>query len=244
MIKSFLAWFKHLRFLQLTIFFLLVYLTIPFRTDHPYVNAVTQLLIFNAVVVTLSASGAKLKLKGLILALWVAGLVLYLRLVLFLGPGEHHGDLVATVIAFLLIMAVCIAAILPYIFRTRQVTLDTIFAAVVAYLFICAIFANSYSLIYFINPHSFNLTPPAHMDKFYAVYTEMIYFSMITISGVGYGDIVPMLPFPRMLAAVEAVLGHFYVALLIAWLVGTFISQSIQAREQTAPTSQVEPMED
>jgi voltage-gated potassium channel len=244
MIKSFLTWFRHLRFLQLTIFFLLVYLTIPFRTDHPFVNAVTQLLIFNAVVVTLSASGAKLKLKTLILVLWVAGLFLYLRLVLFLGPGDHHRDLVATVIAFLLVMAVCLAAILPYIFRTRQVTLDTIFAAVVAYLFICSIFANTYSLMYFINPHSFNLTPAAHMDRFYAVYTEMIYFSMITISGVGYGDIVPMLPFPRMLAAGEAVLGHFYVALLIAWLVGTFISQTIQAREQTAPASQVEPMED
>jgi hypothetical protein len=53
MIKSFLAWFRHLRFLQLAIFFLLVYLTIPFRSDHPLVNAVTQLFIFNALVVTL-----------------------------------------------------------------------------------------------------------------------------------------------------------------------------------------------
>jgi voltage-gated potassium channel len=244
MIKSFLAWFRHLRFLQLTIFFLLVYLTIPFRSDHPYVNAVTQLLILNAVVVILSASGPKPKLQGLILVLWAAGLLLYLRQVLVLGPGDHQWDLVATVVAFLLIMMVCTAAILPYIFRTRQVTLDTIFAAVVAYLFICSIFANSYSLIYFLNPHSFNLTPAAHMDQFYAVFTEMIYFSLVTISGVGYGDIVPMLPFPRMLAAVEAVLGHFYIALLIAWLVGTYISQSIQAREQTAPTGQVEPMED
>jgi voltage-gated potassium channel len=243
MIKSFLAWFRHLRFLQLTIFFLMVYLTIPFRTDHPYVNAVPQLLIFNALVVTLSATGTKPRLQGLMVALWAAGVVLYLRLVLFLGPGDHHRDLAATVIVFLLIMAVCLAAILPYIFRTRQVTLDTIFAAVVAYLFICSIFANTYSLIYFLNPHSFNLTPAAHMDQFYAVLTEMNYFSMITISGVGYGDIVPLLPFPRMLAALEAVLGHFYIALLIAWLVGTYISQSIQAREQTAPTGQVEPME-
>ena len=82
------------------------------------------------------------------------------------------------------------------------------------------------------------------MHRFYAVLTELTYFSIITISGVGYGDIVPMLPFPRILAAVEGVLGHFYIALLVAWLVGTYISQSIQAREQTAPTGQVEPMED
>jgi voltage-gated potassium channel len=244
MIKSFMAWFRHLRFLQLTVFFLLVYLTIPFRTGHPLVNAVTQLLIFNAMVVTLSACGPKPKLQGLMVLLWAAGVVLYLRLVLFGGPGDHHWDLAAMVLAFLVLMAVCTGAILPYIFRTRQVTLDTIFAAVVAYLFICSIFANSYSLIYFLNPHSFNLTPVPHMDQFYAVYTDLIYFSIITISGVGYGDIVPLLPFPRMLAALEAVLGHFYIALLIAWLVGTYISQSIQARQQAAPPSQAAPMAD
>ena len=56
----------------------------------------------------------------------------------------------------------------------------------------------------------------------------MIYFSLITIVGVGYGDILPLLPFPRMLAAVEAVVGHFYMAVLIGWLVGMFISQALR----------------
>ena len=56
----------------------------------------------------------------------------------------------------------------------------------------------------------------------------MIYFSLSTLVGVGFGDILPLLPLPRMLAAVEAVVGHFYMAVLIGWLVGRFISQALR----------------
>ncbi len=70
----------------------------------------------------------------------------------------------------------------------------------------------------------------------------MIYFSLITIVGVGYGDILPLLPFSRMLAAVEAVVGHFYMAVLIGWLVGMFISQALRpGAEPTAPERQNSP---
>jgi len=66
--------------------------------------------------------------------------------------------------------------------------------------------------------------------------TEMIYFSLSTIVGVGFGDILPLLAFPRMVAVVEAVVGHFYMAVLIGWLVGMFISQALRTGpEPTAP---------
>ena len=71
-----------------------------------------------------------------------------------------------------------------------------------------------------------------------------MYFNLITIVGVGYGDIVPLLPFPRMVAAIEGVLGHFYIAVFVAWLVGTFISQSLQQGEKQAPEEPKEPMKD
>jgi voltage-gated potassium channel len=232
MLKDFFEWFKHLRFLQLTLFFLFVLLSLPLRTDHPYFNVAAQLLLLNAMVVTLSACGSKSLLRWLLLAIWAIAEALYLRVVLILGPAAHHLDVAITAIFFLLVMVVCVAAILPYIFQKRQVSVDTIFAAVVAYFFISFIFANLYTLIYFINPLSFNLPPTPSPNQFYAVFTQMLYFSLITIVGVGYGDILPLLPFPRMVAAVQGVLGHFYVAVLVAWLVGTFISQSIQLSQK------------
>jgi len=113
-----------------------------------------------------------------------------------------------------------------------------------AYFFISSIFANLYGLIYFLDHRSFNLPAATGASQFYTVYTEMIYFSLITIVGVGYGDIVPLLPFPRMLAAMEGVLGHFYVAVLVAWLVGTFISQSIELREKEEERAPEQPMDE
>ncbi|MFZ5449839.1 MAG: ion channel [Thermodesulfobacteriota bacterium] len=244
MISSLLARLKHLRFFQLTIFFIFVLLTLPFRTEHPFFNIVIQLLLFNSLVVTLSASGSSRTLRWLLVLFWTLGEGLHLRGLFILGPGSHLLNVSLVVTCFMLMMAVCVGAILLFIFKTHRVTLDTIFAALMAYFFISSIFANIYSLLYLMDPNSFNLPPAIGRDQFYAVYTEMIYFSLITVVGAGYGDIVPLLPFPRLLAAMEAVLGHFYVAVFVAWLVGTFISQSIQQEEKQAPEVPKEPMND
>jgi voltage-gated potassium channel len=243
MISSLLAWLRHLRFLQLTLFFVIVLLSLPFRTDHPFFNIVFQLLLINALVVTLSASGSTRILRWLMLGLWALGEGLYLRLLFVLGPHPPRQDVVIVAICFLLMEVVLVTAILPYIYQTRRVTLDTIFAAVMAYFLISCIFANLYSLIYLGNNQAYNLTLTPAPDMFYSTYTEMMYFSLVTIVGVGYGDIVPLLPFPRMLAAMEGVLGHFYIAVFVAWLVGTFISQSLQSSEQQAAKEQQEPID-
>jgi predicted nucleic-acid-binding Zn-ribbon protein len=52
---------------------------------------------------------------------------------------------------------------------------------------------------------------------------QLNYFSFVTIATLGYGDIVPKLPTTQMLAILEAVIGQFYMAVVIAWLVGTYV---------------------
>ena len=139
---------------------------------------------------------------------------------------------------YLLFLVGCIIATLTYVFKSPRVTLDTIFAAVVAYLFISIIFSTFYSILYSFNPGSFNLTLGNTPDGLHLLTTEMVYFSLSTIVGVGFGDILPLLPFPRMVAVVEAVVGHFYMAVLIGWLVGMFISEALRpGPEPTAPES-------
>ncbi|WP_076416622.1 potassium channel family protein [Shewanella sp. UCD-KL12] len=56
-------------------------------------------------------------------------------------------------------------------------------------------------------------------------FTSVIYYSFITLTTVGYGEISPALPVPRALAYMEAIAGQFYMAILVASLVGAKMSQ-------------------
>jgi hypothetical protein len=56
--------------------------------------------------------------------------------------------------------------------------------------------------------------------------TELLYFSLITLSTVGYGDIVPLSGMARILTALEGVTGVLYIATTVALLVGRFRLES------------------
>ena len=58
--------------------------------------------------------------------------------------------------------------------------------------------------------------------------SDLLYFSLVTIVTLGYGDIVPVTPLARMVTAFEGVVGQFYVAAVVAMLVGRFIAQAMR----------------
>ena len=58
----------------------------------------------------------------------------------------------------------------------------------------------------------------------------LIYYSFVTITTLGYGDITPLTPLARSLAILEAVVGQLYIAVQVAWLVGVHVSQSMKKR--------------
>jgi hypothetical protein len=53
-----------------------------------------------------------------------------------------------------------------------------------------------------------------------------LYYSFITLASVGYGDIVPLKPYTRSIATFIAVSGQFYIAVIVALLVGKFSAQN------------------
>ncbi|OGR09414.1 MAG: hypothetical protein A3K23_05760 [Desulfobacca sp. RBG_16_58_9] len=228
--------------MQLTVFVILFLLIMPLITGHPVIIIFFHLLLLNALLVSLSASDRLPRLRWVLVACWLIGMFLYFKGTLFPGSGPFHLDLWLGASFYLLFLLGCIVAILIYVFKSPRITLDTIFAAVVAYFFLSISFAILFTMLFSSNPNYFNLSAPETLHQFRLLTGEMIYFSLITIVGVGYGDILPLLPFSRMLAAVEAVVGHFYMAVLIGWLVGMFIAQALEARsEPRAPASQDPP---
>jgi voltage-gated potassium channel len=239
--RNLAAWSKSLRFLQLTLFILLFLLIMPLITGYPCIVILFHLLLLNTLLVSLSASHRLPRLRLVLVACWLIGMVLYFKATLFPASGPFRLDVLLGAVFYLLFLLGCIVAILIYVFASPRITLDTIFAAVVAYFFLSIIFAILFTMLSSFNPNYFNLPAPETLHQFHLLTDDMIYFSLITIVGVGYGDILPLLPFSRMLAAVEAVVGHFYMAVLIGWLVGMFISQALRSGSVTTTSASLDP---
>lgn len=113
--------------------------------------------------------------------------------------------------------------ILAYIRAARRVNLDVIFASVCAYLLLGLIFADACFFLESTHPGSFRL-PDAGGGQY-----QFIYYSFVTLTTLGYGDIVAAGKGARSLAILEAVLGQLYLAVLIGWLVGAY---SAEVREE------------
>jgi len=78
-------------------------------------------------------------------------------------------------------------------------------------------------------PDSFHGLTPTTIG---AQFSEFMYFSFVTITTLGYGDLIPVKPLARTVAFLEAIIGQFYVAVLVAWLVGMYLSEKGQHRQK------------
>jgi voltage-gated potassium channel len=223
---------KELRFLQLTIFTAFFLVASPLLGNSVIFKILTQIFFINSLLVSLSASGKQVRLRWFLWILWGAALLFYLLASSGYAPELSlwwHGLEIASTALLLLC---CVDATLSFIFQSRRIHLDTIFAAVMAYLLIAMIFAQIYAFLMIWEPGSFKFPSSAVMDSDNIFRTDLVYFSLVTIATLGYGDIVPQMGLTKMLAVVEAVTGQFYVAVLVAWLVGSFISQSLRHDRQ------------
>jgi len=113
--------------------------------------------------------------------------------------------------------------ILGYVLHSGRITTDKIFAAVCVYLLIGYAWTFSYALLDELNPASFLALSPASAHDYVSHVLQLRYFSFMTLTTVGYGDIVPRSSPARTLAVLEAVTGQIYLTVLVARLVGLHI---------------------
>jgi hypothetical protein len=122
----------------------------------------------------------------------------------------------------ILFMGYTIFVLLSFIFEEQVVTRHTIFAAVVVYLLIGLMWALVFSIMETLNPG----TLVAAQGRFKDQPHLFLYYSFVTLTTLGYGDITPVDPRAGVLAVLEAIIGQIYLAVLVARLVGMHISQS------------------
>jgi Ion channel len=103
------------------------------------------------------------------------------------------------------------------VFAPGQVTIHRIVGAILLYLNVGLVFVALFCFVGLLVPHAFIGLGPLQDNL--AVAGNLIYFSFVTLTSVGYGDIVPLHPFARGLSNVEAIIGQLYPATLLARLV-------------------------
>jgi len=119
--------------------------------------------------------------------------------------------------------------VLIHVFAEEAVTTDTLSAALCVYLLIGYLWGSLYGLIFLLTPGGFQLpmewTPAQEQGIGRDVPMNlMMYFSFTTLTTLGYGDVLPISGSARAAVVLEAVLGHFYLAVLVARLVGLHIA--------------------
>ncbi len=131
----------------------------------------------------------------------------------------------AALFGFLLIAISCT---LKQVVVGTEISANRLVGAVCIYLLLGVIWAVAYTVLNMISPGSFqgfSLLADRAWDS------EWLYFSFVTMTTLGYGDISPISATARSLAYMQAVFGQLYVAILVAGLVGAYIS-SRQSNKQ------------
>ncbi len=120
---------------------------------------------------------------------------------------------------------------LNFILRAPRVNSEVLCAGVAGYLLLGVLWMFAYILTARMIPGSFSFNvgaPTTHLLQGF----DALYFSFITLSTVGYGDITPLSHGARMLAMTEAMTGTIYIAVLISRLVALYSSQGSEIAEQ------------
>jgi len=186
-------------------------------------------VLFSLVAATGVAASARTRLW-----FWISLLlVLPMLAVLWIAPvlGIRSINAASLGMRFIFLMVVCVA-ILARVVRDRVVTLETIAGAASAYLLFGVAWACLFGVVEHLVPGSFVIPAawgPTGETVFESI-APLIYFSLITLTTVGYGDILVTSPLAANLAAAEAIMGQLYLAVLVARLVGLQIVQSDRNR--------------
>lgn len=107
---------------------------------------------------------------------------------------------------------------------TGEIDGNKILGAICLFILLGLIWALLFTLLHLFLGPAFNGMHDSIL--WFEVFPDFIYFSFVTLTTLGYGDILPAMPITRFLVYFEAMVGQFYIAILVASLVGSKMNTS------------------
>lgn len=208
------------------LFFLFLYLFgSPFLSPYPSLAVLAHFSLSIALCFAVYAVQKEQNYRTIGMVLLLPVLILYWLGLYNLIPFGQFGSYILLIIFFSLL----IFSFARQLSRARKITTNQIFATLCLYLVIGLLWGTLYALMYEFNPASYAgvlLENPqrSHLSTFN-------YFSLVTLTTLGYGDITPQTSGAGALCQIEAIVGQFYTAVVVAWLVGNFVAERRKSSE-------------
>jgi Ion channel len=191
-------------------------ITVAAFEDTLWSIAVTVVL---TVVIPLGVAGSDFRRNAVVLSTIGAGTA---GLLLIAGILVEAPGLLAIGRALFIVLVILTQLIvLADVIRQPEVTVDTILGGVAAYLML----GLGWALIYLI---LIRFQPDALVDPTGVGVLDLgsaTYFSVVTQTTLGYGDIQPNTGAARGIVQLEALIGQLFIAVLVAWIVGRLVSR-------------------
>jgi voltage-gated potassium channel len=121
--------------------------------------------------------------------------------------------------------------LLEHVFGARTLRLDDIVGAFSGYIIIAVIWGRLYVAAWLLAPDYFSISPDIkwQLGNWNTLHALFDYYSFTTISSIGYGDITTTAPATNTLVWIEVMCGQFYLAVVVATIVGIKMSQALAA---------------
>jgi hypothetical protein len=184
-------------------------------------------LLFLSMVLAAARSASRGRASRVVA--WCLGVLVILIWVLDLLTGPNIIGIARHVLD-VVFLGYVMALILGFLFTPERVTANTIAASLCIYLLLAVLWAEVYSIMELVDSGSFHIAGFENADEPMELGGRAtaltLYYSFVTLTTLGYGDITPRTPPARMFAAMEAVTGQIYLTVLVARLVGMHIAHS------------------
>jgi len=203
----------------LLIFFLGYFIVLTSLGEFLFGRLVAHIFFSLVIVAGVVTTFQKKWLGFLVIAVAVVSLALNWAEEIRPGVGPA---VLATAVS-LIYLGILLVVVIAQVFRDGPVTAHRIRGAIVIYLLLGVMWAFTYQLAALTIPEAFRMPEPLTGGATGKLRQELTYFSVVTLTTTGYGDITAVHPVVRTLVMLEALVGQLYPAIVLAWLVSLAI---------------------
>jgi len=185
--------------------------------------AVVGFAVFRAVIITTRRRQIGAVLIGAVIAIALAGI---------LGPPQARVPMEVLLNAFTAAFYIFVlSVIVSHVFSARRLALDDVVGAFSGYILIALIWGRLYAIAWTIVPEYFSVGADIkwQLENRNTLHSLFDFYSFTTISGIGYGDITTTGPATNALIWLEVMCGQFYLAVVVATIVGIKMSQALDS---------------